>query len=106
MAQWPTTRCLVTAVYLVQDLTLAGPVKELMQPNLFFPDQFDGKFFDATLPTTGLPQNSNVNYFDMQVGMNYAYFPQENVYINAGYSIHHVNKPRETFYQDKNRSPV
>jgi hypothetical protein len=32
--------------------------------------------------------------------MNYAYFPDENVYINAGYSIHHVNRPKETFFAD------
>ena len=32
--------------------------------------------------------------------MNYAYFPSENVYINAGYSIHHVNRPKENFFLD------
>ena len=31
---------------------------------------------------------------------NYAYFPDENVYINAGYSIQHVNRPKETFFGD------
>jgi type IX secretion system PorP/SprF family membrane protein len=75
--------------------------KRIDPSGLKFPDQFDGKFFDGNRPTTGIPLNNNVSYFDMQVGMNYAYFPHENVYINAGYSIHHVNKPRETFYEDK-----
>ena len=37
---------------------------------------------------------------DMHIGMNYAYFPDENVYINAGYSIQHVNRPKETFFGD------
>jgi type IX secretion system PorP/SprF family membrane protein len=79
-----------------------GWANKRIDPNgLKFPDQFDGKFFDGNRPTTGIPLNNNVSYFDMQVGMNYAYFPHENVYINAGYSIHHVNKPRETFYDDK-----
>ena len=41
--------------------------------------------------------NTSVSYMDVQAGMNYAYFPQENVYINAGYSIQHVNRPKETF---------
>jgi type IX secretion system PorP/SprF family membrane protein len=36
----------------------------------------------------------------MQVGMNYAYFPTSDIYINAGYSIHHVNQPKETFFDD------
>ena len=31
----------------------------------------------------------------MQVGMNYAYFPSDDLYINGGYSIQHVNRPRE-----------
>jgi type IX secretion system PorP/SprF family membrane protein len=78
--------------------------KRINPAGLVFPDQFDGKFFDGTRPTSGIPQNNSVSYFDMQAGMNYAYFPQENVYINAGYSIHHVNRPRETFYQDKSQS--
>lgn len=80
--------------------------KRIDPSGLIFPDQFDGKFFDGTRPTTGLPQNTSVSYFDMQVGMNYAYFPTEDVYINAGYSIHHVNKPRETFYQDKSEAGI
>ncbi len=75
--------------------------KRINPSGLKFPDQFDGKFFDGTRPTSGIPINNSVSYFDMQVGMNYAYFPHENVYINAGYSIHHVNKPRETFYEDQ-----
>lgn len=75
--------------------------KRIDASKLKFPDQFDGEFFDGTLPTTGLPLNNSTRYFDLQAGMNYAYFPQENVYINAGYSIQHVNKPRETFYGDE-----
>jgi len=75
--------------------------KRIDQSALKFPDQFDGKFFDVAVPTSVVLQNTSVSYFDMQVGLNYAYFPQENVYINAGYSIHHVNKPRETFFNDQ-----
>jgi len=68
---------------------------------LKFPDQFDGHFFDNELPTSVVLTNSSVSYFDMQVGLNYAYFPQENVYVNAGYSIHHVNRPKESFFDNK-----
>lgn len=79
---------------------LGWAMKRIDPTALKFPDQFDGKFFDGNRPTTGIPSDNNVNYFDMQVGMNYAYFPHENVYINAGYSIQHVNRPSETFYKD------
>ncbi len=73
--------------------------KRIDQSKLKFPDQFDGKFFDNPITAVGLT-NTNVGYMDVQAGMNYAYFPQENIYINAGYSIHHVNRPKETFFND------
>jgi hypothetical protein len=34
----------------------------------------------------------------MQVGMNYAYFPNTNKYINVGFSVQHINSARETFF--------
>lgn len=80
--------------------------KRVDQTNLKYPDQFDGKFFDKTLPTSVVLLNNSVSYFDMQAGMNYAYFPQENIYINAGYSIHHVNKPKETFFNDNTEAGI
>lgn len=74
--------------------------KRIDQSNLKFPDQFDETlgFFDTRIPTSVMLTNTNISYFDMQVGMNYAYFPQEDIYINAGYSLHHVNKPKESFF--------
>ena len=74
--------------------------KHINESKLKFPDQFDGKFFDSKLPTSVAFTNKYVSYMDMHVGMNYAYFPDENVYINAGYSIQHVNRPKETFFGD------
>ena len=74
--------------------------KRIDPSNLKFPDQFNGKFFDAGISPGVQFTTTNSGYFDMQAGMNYAYFPSENVYVNAGYSIHHVNKPTETFFGD------
>jgi type IX secretion system PorP/SprF family membrane protein len=74
--------------------------KRIDQSKLTFPDQFDGHFFDASLPTSAQLLNNSVSYFDMQAGINYAYFPTTDIYINAGYSIHHVNRPKETFFED------
>lgn len=72
--------------------------KRIDQSKLRFPDQFDGKFFDGNQATGVQLTNNNISYFDMQAGLNYAYFPTEDVYINGGYSIHHVNRPQETFF--------
>jgi len=75
--------------------------KSIKTNNLKFPDQFNGYFFDVTLPTAVTFANTQINYFDLQAGINYAYFPKEDIYINAGYSIHHVNKPKESFFSKK-----
>ncbi|HYF30291.1 MAG TPA: PorP/SprF family type IX secretion system membrane protein [Chitinophagaceae bacterium] len=72
--------------------------KRINQADLKFPDQFDGKFFNNTLPTDVFLDQPNVNYFDVQVGVNYAYFPSENIYVNGGISVHHLNRPRESFF--------
>ncbi len=74
--------------------------KHINEAKLKFPDQFDGKFFDGKLPTIVTFTNNYVSYIDIHAGMNYAYFPDENVYINAGYSIQHANRPKETFFGD------
>ena len=83
--------------------------KQINTSNLKFPDQFDGKFFDNKLPTSVMLDRNNIGYLDMQVGMNYAYFPTENIYVNGGFSAHHVNKPQESFFTSSdvsNRVPV
>lgn len=83
--------------------------KQINVSNLKFPDQFDGKFFDNKLPTSVFLDRNNIGYLDMQVGMNYAYFPTENIYVNGGFSAQHVNKPRESFFTSSdvsNRLPV
>jgi len=72
--------------------------KRINTTNLKFPDQFDGKFFDNKLPTAVTLSNNNINYFDMQAGLNYAYFPTDDIYFNAGYSAQHVNRARESFF--------
>jgi type IX secretion system PorP/SprF family membrane protein len=83
--------------------------KQINTSSLKFPDQFDGKFFDNNLPTSVALQKNNIGYLDLQVGMNYAYFPTDKIYLNTGFSAHHVNQPRESFFDAAdagNRVPV
>ena len=72
--------------------------KRISTADLKFPDQFDGKFFDHNLPTSVVIDNPNINYFDFQAGINYAFFPTEDLYINGGVSAHHLNRPKESFF--------
>ena len=84
--------------------------KSINVTNLKFPDQFDGKFFDNHLPTAVDLDRNDINYLDMQLGLNYAYFPTDKVYMNAGFSAMHINRPKESFFNSNdtvdNRVPV
>jgi type IX secretion system PorP/SprF family membrane protein len=75
--------------------------KQINVANLKFPDQFDGNFFDNKLPTSAILDRTNISYADIHVGMNYAYFPTTNVYLNAGFSAQHINRPNESFFVDQ-----
>ena len=85
--------------------------KSINISNLTFPGQWNGKFFDAQ-HSSGSPKldYNNVNYVDIQVGLNYAYFPDNKTYVNAGFSAMHVNRPKESFFMEAagvdNRIPV
>ena len=73
--------------------------KRINTSNLTFPSQWNGQFFDvhqsAQAPLLAAHQT---NYLDLQVGVNYAYFPSSSVYINAGFSAMHLNRPIESFW--------
>ena len=72
--------------------------KRINSSNLRFPDQFDGKFFTNQMPSAVVIDQPNVNYLDIQLGMNYAYFPSDKMYMNAGFSVQHLNRARESFF--------
>lgn len=74
--------------------------KRINTSALKFPDQFDGHFFDNKLPTSVQLDRTSTGYLDLQTGMNYAYFPTAKVYINGGFSVHHLNRPRESFFNN------
>ena len=85
--------------------------KRINTANLTFPSQWNGKFFDVHNVTVAPKFDANnINYLDIQVGANYAYFPTDRIYLNAGFSAMHVNRPRESFFSDSsgvdNRVPA
>ncbi|MES2004702.1 MAG: PorP/SprF family type IX secretion system membrane protein [Bacteroidota bacterium] len=65
---------------------------------LSFDNQWNGKFFDVTIPANEPFAYSQTTYLDLQMGLNYAYFASDKVYFNAGVSIMHINTPRESFF--------
>ncbi len=68
-----------------------------------FGKQWDGFNFDPTLPTdepyAGVRK---ANYFDVGAGINYAIFPNENVYVKIGLGMAHLTQPKESFFNQTN----
>jgi type IX secretion system PorP/SprF family membrane protein len=69
---------------------------------LTFDNQWNGKFFDLAAPSGESFITNQVNYLSLQAGINYAYFPNENTYLNVGFSASNINRPRETFFAQEN----
>jgi type IX secretion system PorP/SprF family membrane protein len=65
---------------------------------LTFDNQWNGKFFDISAPTNEPFATNQVNYFALQAGLNYAYYPNENTYFNIGFSASNLNQPNESFF--------
>jgi type IX secretion system PorP/SprF family membrane protein len=74
--------------------------KRVDPTQLKFPDQFNKAtgFFDAGVPSSVVFNSTSINYLDVQAGLNYAYFPSDKIYINGGFSVHHLNRPKESFF--------
>ncbi len=68
---------------------------------LTFDNQWNGKFFDVTTPSGESFAANSVTYLDIQAGLNYAFFPSENAYFNAGFSAMHLNRPKESFFAEE-----
>ena len=75
--------------------------KQIDITKLTFNSQWNGQFFDGSR-SDGIQylSSSSIGYFDMQAGLNYAMFPSDNIYIHGGFSLHHLNKPVESFFLD------
>jgi type IX secretion system PorP/SprF family membrane protein len=68
---------------------------------LTFDNQWTGDFFDINIPNNEPFAYNSVGYLDINTGVNYAYFPSQNVYLNAGVSVMHLNKPKESFFSEE-----
>lgn len=74
--------------------------KRIDPTKLKFPENFNKGlgFFEAGVPASVNFSSYNTSYMDVQAGMNYAFFPTDKLYINGGVSVHHLNRPKESFF--------
>jgi type IX secretion system PorP/SprF family membrane protein len=80
-----------------------GFTQKTVDVNKFtFNSQWNGKFFDVAIPSNEPFQYSSITYFTLQAGLNYSYFANDNLYLNAGISMANINRPRESFFAQTN----
>jgi type IX secretion system PorP/SprF family membrane protein len=74
--------------------------KSINVGKLTFDNQWNGQFFDVTVPSGENFAYTQTGYFDLGAGVNLATFPSDNVHINTGFSLSHINRPSETFFSN------
>ena len=72
--------------------------KKIDFSKLTFDNQWNGKFFDIEAPSNEPFITNQINYFTLQAGVNYAYYPNDNIYLNVGVSVSNINRPKESFF--------
>lgn len=70
---------------------------------LTFDTQWDGFTFNPQSANGETYSFQKTSYADITAGINYAWFPNENVYIKLGAGLLHVNRPKESFYNQDNK---
>jgi type IX secretion system PorP/SprF family membrane protein len=71
--------------------------------DLTFDAQWDGFTFNKSLPNSERNGVAKTDYFTVGAGLNYAYFPNENIYIKVGAALANINEPTESFYGMSNQ---
>jgi type IX secretion system PorP/SprF family membrane protein len=105
-------RAQVSAAYHIQlgdynmfsiGLGLAFAQRSVDFAKLTFDTQWDGFTFDPKSANGEAYSFQKTSYADVTAGVNYAFFPNENIYIKLGAGLLHVNRPTESFYKMDNK---
>ncbi len=70
---------------------------------LSFDAQWDGFEFNTTMPNNEMGSLSKASYADIGAGLNYAYYPSEQLYVRVGAGLDHINRPKESFTNQVNQ---
>lgn len=70
---------------------------------LTFDNQWDGTGFSFLLPSMENYKDNSIFYFDFNGGLLLSYLRSSNFGFYAGVSLHHINKPDESFYDIEHR---
>lgn len=67
-----------------------------------FDRQWNGFNFDRSQISGESGHTSKTSFSDLSAGVNFAYFPNENVYLKLGAGLAHLTQPKESFYGMEN----
>ena len=68
--------------------------------NLTFDTQWDGMTFNQHLSNGEKAGIIKTNYYKVGSGLNFAWFPNESIYVKLGGGLDNINKPTESFYKN------
>lgn len=68
---------------------------------LFFDEQYNGDYYNASLPTGETYGRTNYFFLDMAAGVAYNWHKNMRNNFTIGFAIAHPNQPKQTFYADK-----
>ena len=70
---------------------------------LTFNNQWDGFTFNSSMTSGEKFGIIKAQYYSAGAGLNFAWFPNEAVYIKMGGSVANINQPTESFYANQNQ---
>jgi type IX secretion system PorP/SprF family membrane protein len=73
---------------------------------LTFDTQWDGFTFNPQSSNGETNSFQKTSYADISAGLNYAFFPNENLYFQLGGGLLHFNSPTESFYGQQNKLSI
>lgn len=73
---------------------------------LTFDTQWDGFTFNPQSGNGEAYTFQKTTYADISAGLNYAFFPNENLYFQLGGGLLHLNSPTESFYGQQNKLSI
>lgn len=70
---------------------------------LTFDAQWDGFTYNSKMSQGEAYTFQKTSYPDLTAGLNYAFIPNESLYLKLGVGLMHVNRPTESFYKKDNK---
>ena len=68
---------------------------------LTFDNQFDGDSYNAALSSGETFSKTRITYFDLGAGLGYLWRKTQRTQINAGLSLLHITKPKQSFFDNR-----